>query len=93
MRAAAKCASLGAMMLGTVVRSVWGTVRSRGLAGEKLLIVRSAAGEVLVAVDRLGAGPGERVLVGFGSRVRDLTLGGAVPTKAVVLGIVDGSSR
>ena len=43
----------------------------------------------LVVVDRLGAGPGELVLVAHGSRCRDLTLGEQVPTKEVVVAIVD----
>ena len=43
----------------------------------------------VVAVDMLGAGIGEYVLVGHGSRIRDITVGRAVPTKEVVLAIVD----
>lgn len=43
----------------------------------------------MVVVDRLGAGPGELVLVAHGSRCRDLTLGPAAATKEVVLAIVD----
>jgi microcompartment protein CcmK/EutM len=43
----------------------------------------------LVVVDRLGAGPGELVLVAHGSRCRDLTMGEQVPTKEVVVAIVD----
>lgn len=45
--------------------------------------------QTVVAVDRLGAGPGELVLVAHGSRCRDLTLGEGVPTKEVVVAIVD----
>ncbi len=43
----------------------------------------------IVAADMLGAGVGEYVLVGHGSRIRDLTIGRAIPTKEVVLAIVD----
>ena len=43
----------------------------------------------IVAADMLGAGVGEYVLVGHGSRIRDLTVGRAIPTKEVVLAIVD----
>ena len=43
----------------------------------------------VVAVDMLGAGIGEYVLIGHGSRIRDLTVGGAIPTKEVILAIVD----
>ena len=44
---------------------------------------------LIVAVDGLGAGPGERVIVAHGSRVRDLTVGADVADKDVVVGIVD----
>jgi microcompartment protein CcmK/EutM len=44
---------------------------------------------LVVAVDGLGAGPGERVIVAHGSRVRDITLGAGVADKDVVVGIVD----
>ncbi len=43
----------------------------------------------IVAVDQLGAGPGELVLVAHGSRCRDLTLGEGVATKDVIVAIVD----
>ena len=43
----------------------------------------------IIAADMLGAGAGEFVLVGHGSRIRDLTVGQAVPVKEVVLAIVD----
>lgn len=46
----------------------------------------------LLAVDGLGADVGQLVLVGIGSRVRDLTVGPRVPTKACVLAIVDEAS-
>lgn len=44
---------------------------------------------IIIAVDKLGAGVGEYVLVGHGSRIRDLTVGKNVPTKEVILAIVD----
>jgi len=49
--------------------------------------------EVIVAVDALGADEGQLVVVGIGSRVRDLTVGRDCPTKAVVVGIVDAARR
>jgi ethanolamine utilization protein EutN len=44
---------------------------------------------LIVAVDGLGAGPGERVIVAHGSRVRDITVGEAVADKDIVVAIVD----
>ena len=73
----------------TVVGAVWGARHADGLAGERLLLVESARGKS-VAIDRLGAGPGDRVLVAHGTRVRDLTVGETVPDKDVIVAIVDG---
>jgi ethanolamine utilization protein EutN len=75
--------------LGTVVGAVWGARHAAGLDGAKLLIV-DVAGARRVAIDRLGAGPGDRVLVAHGSRVRDLTVGETAALKDVIVGIVDG---
>jgi ethanolamine utilization protein EutN len=82
------------MLLCDVVGRLWAAQRAGGLSGQTLLLVRplGAGGpsrRLVVAVDRLGAGPGERVLVAHGSRVRDLTVGAAVPDKDVVVAIVD----
>jgi ethanolamine utilization protein EutN len=88
------------MRLGRVVGPVWGARHAAGLDGVKLLEVEllapgagaGAAGSRVVAVDGLGAGPGELVLVAHGSRVRDLTVGERVADKDVVVAIVDGVS-
>lgn len=47
--------------------------------------------QVIIAADTLGAGPGEYVLVGFGSRVRDIVYDTKRPVKAVVVAIVDSA--
>ena len=77
------------MVLGTVVGAVWGARQAEGLGGERLLVVEHA-GVRRVAADRLGAGPGDLVLVAHGTRVRDLTVGERVPLKDVIVAIVDG---
>jgi ethanolamine utilization protein EutN len=74
-----------------VVGAVWGARHADGLGGERLLVVERADGSRAVAVDRLGAGPGDRVLTAHGSRVRDLTVGEGVPLKDVIVAIVDGT--
>ncbi len=78
------------MRLGTVIGPVWGARRAEGLTGHKLLRVALEGGAEIVAVDGLRAGPGDRVLVAHGSRVRDLTVGADVADKDVVVAIVDG---
>ena len=64
------------MLVGTVVGHVWATQKDATLAGLRFLVVRpyttdgDASAETLVAVDPLGAGIGERVLVVFGRAAR-----------------------
>jgi ethanolamine utilization protein EutN len=82
------------MVIGEVVGRLWASRQAATLAGRKMLLVRplgarGAGGRLVVALDALDAGPGERVLVARGSRVRDVTVGETAPDKDVVLGVVD----
>jgi microcompartment protein CcmK/EutM len=77
------------MLLARVVGPVYGAQHAAGLTGHKVLELRTQAGSRLCAVDALGAGPGEWVLVAHGSRVRDLTVGPTVPDKDIIIAIVD----
>lgn len=85
------------MKLAKVIGQVVATVRSERLSMDKLVLVKfiNQAGEeeedaVSVAVDSLGAGEGEWVLVVAGSSAR-LSVGdnGQVPVDLSVVGIVD----
>lgn len=78
------------MRLGRVVGAVWGAKHAAGLDGAKLLVVEDAGGGRVTAIDKLGAGVGDRVLVAHGTRVRDLTVGETVALKDVVVAILDG---
>jgi len=88
------------MVIGEVVGRLWASRQAAALDGQKLLLVRplgasarsSRGARLIVAVDALDAGPGDRVIVARGSRVRDVTVGAGVATKDVVVGIVDGAS-
>ena len=89
------------MVIGEVVGRLWASRQAAALDGQKLLLVRplgagargaKLGGKLIVAVDALDAGPGDRVIVARGSRVRDVTVGAGVATKDVVVGIVDGAS-
>lgn len=82
------------MLLGRVVGRLWAARQADSLGGRKLLLVRAEGvsgqtARLVVAVDGLDAGPGDRVLVAHGSRVRDLTVGAEVADKDVIVGIVD----
>ncbi len=90
------------MLLGRVVGRLWAARQADTLGGRKLLLVRPdnagsaregggpPTNRLIVAVDGLDAGPGDRVIVAHGSRVRDLTVGDAVADKDIIIGIVDG---
>lgn len=81
------------MTVGKVVGRIVSTRKNEKLVGQKLLIVRpldnmDAKGE-FVAIDNVGAGDGETVLVAHGSAARvgcDLE---NAPVDAAIVGIVD----
>jgi len=84
------------MVIGEVVGRLWASRQAGTLSGQKLLLVRplTATGRgarLIVAVDALDAGPGDRVIVARGSRVRDVTVGETIAAKDVIVGVVDGS--
>lgn len=64
------------MLIGTVVGHVWASVKDPTLSGLRLLVIQpytldsQPSAETLIAVDPLGAGIGERVLVVFGRAAR-----------------------
>jgi len=83
------------MILGKVVGTVWATRKDDQLIGMKLQIVREVdldlnMGErFVVAVDSVGAGVGEVVLVAQGSSARQTRLTHNKPVDAVITAIVD----
>jgi microcompartment protein CcmK/EutM len=83
------------MRIARVVGSAVSTVKEPSLTGHKLLLVRAAdefnevSGPVFVAVDAVGAGSGELVLVAEGSAARYTTKTGDQPVDAVIMGILD----
>jgi len=83
------------MLIGTVVGTVWSTVKDPTLCGVRFLVVQpftlsGESAETLVAVDPLGAGIGERVLVVFGRAARHMIgRGHDVGFQTAVAAIVD----
>lgn len=73
------------MIVGIVTGSVWATRKSPLLGGRTLLRIQTERGE-LVAVDPIGAGVGESVLLLQGYAARQEC---QCPTDAVVIGILD----
>ena len=78
------------MRIAQVIGPVWGARHADGLHGRKILALQTQDGGQVCAVDALGAGPGEWVLVAHGSRVRNLTVGEGVADKDIVIAILDG---
>ncbi len=83
------------MLLGRVVGTVWATRKDPKVTGMKWLVVRSIkldrtpADAIVVAVDAVGAGVGEMVLVTQGSSARQTELTANKPVDAVIVAIVD----
>jgi ethanolamine utilization protein EutN len=84
------------MLLGTVVGNVWATKKEASLQGLRLLVVRPyttdgrESAETMVAVDPIGAGIGERVLVVFGRAARHaIGRGQDIGFQTAIVGIVD----
>jgi ethanolamine utilization protein EutN len=89
------------MQLAKVVGQVVATVKAGGLDGFKLLMVQDgtgaspapADGPVYVAVDLVGAGEGELVLVVNGSGARVCADAAAAPVDSAVVAIADSVIR
>ncbi len=83
------------MFLGRVIGTVWSTKKDENLVGAKFLIVKELDLKMkekerfVVAVDSVGAGEGEVVLVATGSSSRMTSFTKDKPVDAVIMGIVD----
>ncbi|GHV33434.1 ethanolamine utilization protein EutN [Synergistales bacterium] len=83
------------MIICRVVGHVWATKKEESLTGLKLMVVREIGasgdleGSAFVAVDVVGAGIGEQVLVVSGSTARIAAGGGDVPADCAIVGIID----
>jgi len=61
------------MKRGQIIGEVWSSRHSPSITGQKLLLVALSGGDTLVvATDTLGAGPGDFVLVTWGSGARNV---------------------
>ena len=79
-----------------VLGSTRATVKHESFDGQRLIVIRlltvddSADGPPLIALDKLGSRPGDRVMVtSDGSYARTLTEHRNTPARWTVLGIVD----
>lgn len=91
------------MFIAQVTGSVVATKKTASMTGHKLLLVEpyrvdadsrsklATTGRTFVAVDTLGAGPGEFVLICQGSSARLTPETKNLPVDCVVIGIVDSA--
>lgn len=86
------------MIIGKVVGSVISTRKSEKLVGNKFMIVepvdgRKPADGRIIAIDNIGAGIGELVMVVQGSAARIGCGMENAPVDAAIVGIIDEGSR
>lgn len=78
------------MIIGKVVGSVVSTRKNENLVGSKFMIIEPQdGGKTFVAVDNVGAGIGENVLVATGSAARIGCGHNTAPIDAAIVGIID----
>lgn len=84
------------MLIGKIVGSVVSTRKNEKLIGSKFMIVETleemGRSERIVAVDNVGAGIGETVLVATGSAARIGCDQSSCPIDAAIVGIVDSGT-
>ena len=84
------------MILGKVAGSIYSTINHEFYNNRKLLLIdkldsgKNLTGEYLIAVDSVGAGSGEIVLViDEGNSARQIVDDKTAPVRSIVIGIVD----
>ena len=84
------------MLIGKIVGSIVSTRKNENLVGSKFMIVQTCAGtgddKRIVAVDNVGAGIGELVLVAIGSAARVGCDQKTSPIDAAIVGIIDSGT-
>ena len=74
------------MTIGTVTGSVWATRKAQCLQGQTFLVVDTLRG-IVVAVDHVGAGTGDKVLLVTGTAATKFSM--EAPVDAAIVAILD----
>lgn len=87
------------MQLARVIGNVVSTIKNPALDGRKLMVIQILDGNLrpmgkpLVAIDSVGAGPGEIVFWCRGKEASFPFEGSEVPTDCTIIGIVDSEAH
>jgi ethanolamine utilization protein EutN len=88
------------MIIGTVTGEVYSTINHPFYDGKKMLIVEKTAvdgkpsGDYLIAIDSVGAGVGQEVLVlDEGTGARQVVNSTTAPVRSIIVGIIDEVTR
>ena len=84
------------MIRGEVISELWSTVKVSSLDGRKLLVVRPQGTDAahvpeVVAVDVVGAGVGDRVLIATGQAARFAIGRADAACEAAIVGVIDAA--
>ena len=84
------------MILGRVIGEIHGTIKHRFYESRRMLVIEKTApdgkptGDYVIAVDSVGAGADERVIVNDeGNGARQILESADGPVRSVVVGIID----
>ncbi|WP_372995952.1 EutN/CcmL family microcompartment protein [Lutispora sp.] len=83
------------MIMGKVIGNIWATRKEETLNGLKFLVVKpldygkESNAPAFIAIDVVGAGVGETVIVTKGSSARKVMGKGDIPVDASIVGIID----
>jgi ethanolamine utilization protein EutN len=84
------------MLIARVIGTIVATRKHERLVGSKIQVVQpldvsgeKPQGQPMVAVDAVGAGAGERVILVTGSGARQALEDAATPVDATIIGIID----
>lgn len=81
------------MLACKVITNIWATRKEESLTGLKFMLVKVMCGKdegrQLIAVDTIGAGIGDRVIISHGSSARKMQGLEDAPVDAIIVGIID----
>ncbi len=81
------------IVAGMVISHIWATKKDDNLVGCKFMAVKlldgKEHGKIVIAVDSIGAGIGERVILCQGSSARKMQGLSDAPVDCIIIGIID----